>query len=244
MSSAPAADYTILILETLALSPIPMGISDISHKTGINKNAISRILGSLVESGWICQEELKYQLTLKPFRLTSNALGRIDLYDAAQPLLNRLWQETGDSCYLAVLEDNGALYLGHKDSARDLKIAGRIGGSYPLINSAPGKVLLAYSGEEYRTHYLRDIKQLSEEQIRVIEEKCACIREQGWATDIEEYGPGVICFAAPIFDMYGKVIGSIGISTSTVYFDEKTMIADPGAKVLAAAREISRRLGA
>ena len=83
MSNAPAADYALSILETLSQNNLPLGISDISHITGINKNAVSRVLGALVEKGWVCQEELKYQLTLKPFRMASNALGRISFFSAA-----------------------------------------------------------------------------------------------------------------------------------------------------------------
>ena len=109
MSQAPAADYTVLILETLSKSPGLMGISDISHRTGINKNAVSRVLGALVENRWVYQENLKYQLTLKPFRMVSSALGRISFYHAAQPLLARVWEETGDSCYIAILENDAAL---------------------------------------------------------------------------------------------------------------------------------------
>ena len=243
MSNAPAADYAICILETLGKSPALMGISDISRETGINKNAVSRVLGSLVDSGWVYQEDVKYQLTLKPFRIASGALGRMTLMNAASDALARLWEKTGDSCYLAVLSGDAAVYLAHLDSVRDLKIAGRVGGSYPLERSAPGKVLLAYADAAYRAHYLREIMGMDGGAAAALEEKLAGVRQNGFATDVEEYGPGILCVAAPVFDM-GGVAGAIGLSTSTVYCDAETLAAQQGQHVLAAAREISKKLGA
>lgn len=244
MSEAPAADYAVCILETLARNPVLMGISDISRETGINKNAVSRVLSSLVENGWVYQEELKYQMTLKPFRMASSALRRITFCSAAQPVLTRLWEQTGDNCYIGVLHEDAVLYLGHIDSRRDLRIAGRVGGSYPLLNTAPGKVLLAYARESYREQYLQTTQGLDGTQAAAVERSLADIRRRGWALDDEEYGPGILCFAAPVFDIRQQVVGTIGISTSTVYCDQQQLIAHQGALVLAAAREISEKLGA
>lgn len=243
MSNAPAADYALSILETLSQNNLPLGISDISHITGINKNAVSRVLGALVEKGWVCQEELKYQLTLKPFRMASNALGRISFFSAAQPVLTELWKKIGDSCYMAILENDAALYLGHLDSVRDLKISGRVGGCYPLENSAPGKVLLAYAAATYRQHYLRDVLRKTDAEILSMQQQLAQIRSRGYATDNEEYGPGILCFAAPVFHMDGTIAGTIGTSTSTVYCNLETLISVQGTQVLAAAREITEKLG-
>ncbi|MBE6930458.1 MAG: IclR family transcriptional regulator [Ruminococcaceae bacterium] len=244
MSEAPAADYAISILETLSQAPGLMGISDISRETGINKNAVSRVLGSLTASGWVFQDGVKYQLTLKPFRVASAALGRTTFYSAAQPVLTRLWEETGESCYIGILKNDAVLYLGHIDSTRDLKIAGRVGGSYPLANTAPGRVLLAYADEAYRARYMREHLGYSEAECGRMEEKLAAVRAEGRATDVEEYGPGIICVAAPVFDMSGQVVGTIGVSTSTVYCTEQELLANQGQKVIAAAREISEKLGA
>ena len=244
MSEAPAADYAVCIMETLARNPSLMGISDISHETGINKNAVSRVLGSLTNSGWVYQDGLKYQLSLKPFRVASSALGRNHFFSVAQPILTRLWEETGDSCYLGILKNDAVLYLSHMDSTHDLKIAGRVGSSYPLECTAPGNILLAYAPQSYRQHYLQEVLQYSEQQIASLEQKLAKVLENGWATDVEEYGPGILCFAAPVFDIHNQVIGTIGVSTSTVYSNESALIAGQGQKVIAAAREISEKLGA
>jgi IclR family acetate operon transcriptional repressor len=41
------------------------------------------------------------------------------------------------------------------------------------------------------------------------------VRTQGFATDDEEWNPGVRCIAAPIFDYRDKCVAAIGISGPT-----------------------------
>ena len=48
----------------------------------------------------------------------------------------------------------------------------------------------------------------------------ARVRENGYATDIEEFGYGIVCYAAPIFDYTGAAVGAIGCSGSLVNCDK------------------------
>ena len=246
-SDAPAASYTLEIIECLANSPQMLGISDISRITEINKNAVSRVLKTLLENGWIYQDGLKYQLTLKPFCLTAKTLQRFDLYQAAQSVVRELWEKTGSSCYLGILKENKVLYILHYDSVHDLKIAGQLGGMYALHCSAPGKILLAYASEAYRNMYcdtmlVRNTENTITDKNKMLEHLCM-VREKGYATDVEEYGRGIVCVAAPVFDRDGKAAAAVGISTSTVYRNEEQIISIEGEAVRSAAREISERLG-
>ena len=68
------------------------------------------------------------------------------------------------------------------------------------------------------------------------------IRRNGYATDKEEFGRGIVCVAAPIFDYTGKVVGAIGCSAHTIdHSDEiiEKLLPD----VTGAARILSARLG-
>jgi len=243
VSEAPAADYALTIIEALALSPTFLGISDVSRITGINKNAVSRVLGSLCENGWVYQDGVRYQLTLKPFRVVSGALTRMNFYTASQPYLNELWELTGDSCYVGLLQNDAVLYIGHRDSTHDLKISGRVGGSYPLLTTAPGKVLLAYADEKYRSGYFEKNANNGEISEIAFEKEAETIRKNGYALDLEEYGPGIICAAAPVFGMDGNAVGTIGISTSTVYCSYEELKNEKSRIVCEIAAKISSNLG-
>ncbi len=249
MSDAPAVDYALQIIEFIANSNVAVGISEISRETGINKNAVSRVLNSLANLGWVynSNDSVKYQLTLKPFQITSKAVTRITLHNIALPYLREVWEQTGDSSYVGIMKDNYVLYIQHIDSVHDLKIAGRIGGMYELHCAAAGKVLLAYSSIEFQRIYCE--KQLLQKTDRTIIdpnkmlEHLGQIREQGFATDVEEYSYGIICVAAPIFNGSGEIEGAIGISTSTIYRNEQSLLEDEGVIVCRAAYKISNKLG-
>ena len=50
---APAVGFFVKVFEVLATSPTPIGISEISRRTEINKTMVSRILNTLEEEKWI-----------------------------------------------------------------------------------------------------------------------------------------------------------------------------------------------
>ena len=113
--------------------------------------------------------------------------------------------------------------------------------------SAPGKVLLAYSDTDYIEEYLS--QQLEKRTKNTITERSAllseleAIRRKGYATDREEFGNGISCVAAPVFNYTGKVIGTVGCSAYTVNGDSDTVIKRLNQPVLSSAEKLSVRLG-
>ncbi len=246
--SAPAVEAATKAIEFIAKCPGDVGISEICRGTELNKNMVFRILSTLEAQGWVYSDNQKYGLTLVPFHITSKVLGKMTLNNAATPILHSLWQKTGESTYLGVLEGDKVLYLQHLDGVGDVRVAGRTGGRYQMYCSAPGKVLLAYAGEEFIEEYLK--KELLPITDKTITEKDALrkelenIRTRGYSTDREEFGGGITCVAAPIFDLTGRVIGTVGCSAFTPDGDCDKVIERLLPDVASAAKEISIRLGA
>ena len=244
---APAVEAATKIISFLSESESEIGISEISRGTGINKNMLFRILNTLENDGWVYRREQKYALTLLPFKLTSRAVSRMSLNTAATPILYDLANETGESTYLGIIKDGAVLYIQHIDGVKDVRVAGRVGGEYGLYCSAPGKVLLAYSDADYIEEYLS--RQLEKRTKNTITERSAllseleAIRKRGYATDCEEFGNGITCVAAPVFDHTGKVIGTVGCSAYTVNGSCDKVIERLLSPVLESAKELSLRLG-
>jgi DNA-binding IclR family transcriptional regulator len=194
------------------------------------------------------QEGPKYRISLQPFRCFSRPVWRMDLRQAAMPSLEQLWKDTGESCYLAILDEDRALFIEHLDGTRDVRANGRVGGRYLLHCCAPGKVLLANADATL-------LAKLTEEgftqntttticDLGALEQELEDVRTQHFGLDLEEYSRGMMCFAAPIFDHTDSVVGSVGISALTLHYTPTELVAVLGAKVLRAAAETSQRLGA
>jgi IclR family acetate operon transcriptional repressor len=244
---APAAEASTKIITFLAECEQEIGVSEISRGTGINKNMVFRILNTLENEGWVYCNAQKYSLTLLLFGLASKPISRLSLNTAATPILYDLLNKTGESTYLGILNDDKVLYLQHLDGVKRVRVAGSIGGQYDLYCSAPGKVLLAHADndiiEEYTSrNFEKTTKNTITEKADMLKE-LENIRINGYATDKEEFGNGVTCVAAPIYDYTGKVIAAVGCSafTSGGQCEEiiKTLLPD----ILKSAKEISTRLG-
>lgn len=206
-----------------------IGIADICNLLGINKNAASRVLDSLLEYNWIYLSDSvqkKYRFTLKPFSVVAKCTPQYALAEIARPDLQRLNEQLGDAVYLGIKNNNNVLYLLHFDSSKEVRINGRVGGEYPLNTSAPGKVLLAYG-----------------EHSKKFENESALIKSCGYAIDNEEFAKGIICIACPIFDEAGKIVAAAGISSLTIYDDINTLVIDKLSLLKETARNISLNLG-
>lgn len=229
MSKAPAVDYALRIIELFAKRQGDVGLADINNSLDINKNAASRVLESMLEHNWIYQSDSvqkKYRFTQKPFALVAKCSPKSGLCELAKGELEKLNRKLGDSVYLGIEHENKVLYLLHLDSTREVRINGSVGGEYPLKNTAPGKILLAFSGRE-------DDKGIEAEKI------CAC----GYAVDDEEFARGIICIACPVFDDTGKVVAAVGISSLTIYDSMESLVKEKLVFVKNAAMEISKKLG-
>lgn len=247
--SIQAVEKAILILELLAEQTEPIGIAEMSKATGLNKNVIFRLLHTLESRHWItAYEGPSYALSLQPFSCFSRALAQTSLQKAAKEPLSALWESTGESCYLAVLNGTKTLFVEHYDSRRDIRIHGSVGASYYSNCCAPGKVLLAHAEDSVYARTVEEgLHQQSEYSItnaEALSKELAAVLERGYATDIEEYSRGMYCFAAPVYNHSQRVVAAVGLTVLALHYTEEQLLQDLAPKVLSTSLEISRRLGA
>ena len=244
---APSVEASTKIISFLADSEREVGISEISRGTEINKNMVFRILNTLEKEGWVYCHEQKYSLTLSLFGLASKPISRLSLNTAATPILYDLLNKTGESTYLGILKEDKVLYIQHLDGVKGVRVAGRVGGEYDLYCSAPGKVLLSYADDGFIEEYTsRNFEKTTQ---NTITEKTAMlseienIRKNGYAIDKEEFGNGITCVSAPIYDYTGKVIATVGCSAFTLNGQSDRIVSHLLPYVTEAAKTISTRLG-
>ena len=244
---APAVEGAAKIIGFLSECEREVGISEISRGTDINKNMVFRILNTLEQAGWVYCSDQKYSLTLALFGMSSRPISRLSLNTVATPILYDLLNKTGESTYLGILNNDKVIYIQHLDGVKSVRVAGRVGGEYDLYCSAPGKVLLAYADKDFIEEYTsRDFDKTTKNTITEKSEmlkELENIRSNGYATDKEEFGNGITCAAAPIFDYSGKIIATVGCSAFVSDGKCEEIIEKLLPSVRDAAEEISTRLG-
>ncbi len=246
--AAPAVEAALSILETLG-TVHEMGVTDLAKKLGMGKSSVYRLLATLARRGYVekTPQNDRYQLTYRLFAVGSPAADRSGLREVANPVMQRLAAETGETVNLGALDGARVVTLHKVESRHLLRMHLEVVGGAPTHATALGKVLLAdlEPAEVARRLRGRRLERLTPRTIgdrRSLGRALASIREQGFAMDDEECSLGLRCVAAPILDHRGSVVAALSISGPSQRLPDRVMLR-MAESVRTAAREISHRLG-
>jgi len=202
---APSVTKAFQILKLVTQSDRGLKISDLSKALEIGKSTVHGITAALEELGAIMRDPVskRYRPGLTLLELGKSAYSQFDLKDLARPVMENLMESTQESVFLGVLNGEHITILDIVESRNDLKITSPVGTTLPLMAGAAGKIFLAemnasraaeiihFKGlPRYTDNTVTDPQQYLSEIERV--------RKTGYATDYEEYIPGVRAVAAPI----------------------------------------------
>jgi DNA-binding IclR family transcriptional regulator len=163
----------------------------------------------------------------------------------ARPICRRLAASTGETINIAVLSGRSALYVDQVAGSSSLQPHNWVGQHIPLHAASNGKVLLSElpAAEVDRTAgtltAFTDATLTSKAALR---RELAEVRERGYALAVDELEVGLTAVAAPIRNAHGDVIAALSVSGPTFRLDA-ARLEDVVPELLAAAREISHRLG-
>ncbi len=246
--AAPAVEAALSILETLG-TVHEMGVTDLARKLGLGKSSVYRLLATLARRGYVekSPQTDRYQLTYRLFAVGSPATDRFGLREVANPAMQRLAAETGETVNLGVLDGTRVVNLHKVESRHLLRMHLEVGGGAPAHATALGKVLLAAlePAEVARRLHGRRLERLTPRTIgdrRTLGTALARVRAQGFAIDDEECSLGLRCVAAPIVNHRGSVVAALSISGPSPRLPDQ-VLSRMAESARAAAREVSQRLG-
>jgi IclR family transcriptional regulator, KDG regulon repressor len=191
-------------------------LAEISQRVKLNKTRVFRLLQTLSAYGYI-ERDVKdgsYSLGLK---LCERAAGvRLDLRQAALPLMRELQRKFNETVNLGLIDAGEVLYLENIDSKHSFRVANVVGKRSSIHSSSLGKAIAAYLEEEQVKGYFS--KPLAKNTERTITDpeklkaELVGVRRRGYALDNQEDTDGAACIGAPIFDSQGKPIAAISVS--------------------------------
>ena len=213
MSEIQSLARGLKILELLGQSQEGASITELAESLGVDKGSASRLVATLARYGYAEKDEQtrRFHLGGQVVSLSRSVLTRLPLREAAKPFLQQLMERTGECAHLAVPAMGKALYIDQVESPATLRVNAQVGTMNPLHCTALGKALLAF-GELDLPARLEAFTARTLTDPRLLRKNLEQVRRQGYAVDDEEFDPGVRCIAVPVYDLRGKVAGSIGIS--------------------------------
>jgi len=225
-----------------------LSLTEIAQRMGTRPGSVYPIIYTLHKFGYLQRdpETKKYTLGLRILALANQILSSLDIREKAKPVLKRLARELEVNAHLAVLYEGEVLYLDREEAAPSVVIPSVIGRRVPPHCTALGKVLLAYHPEALEEFLAKGpLPALTPNTItnpELLRRELERVRQQGYATDWEEFHEGNICVAAPVRNYRGKVVAAISVSLPKARLTHDPLDRFVQA-VVQGAREVSSSIG-
>jgi IclR family transcriptional regulator, acetate operon repressor len=208
------------LLDALARAGGESTLSVLAAEAGLNISTCHHLMATMMRRGYVAQGAGKraYRIGTQVLRLSQVCLRQVDLPQRAEAQLDRINVTTGETVHLAVILGDAIVTVAKRDSRHAVRVdTGPLGATEAAHATACGKAILAWLTEDTIRRIVagRKIPGFTQNTITRMDallEELRLVRRNGYATDREEYQPGVICIGAPIRDYTGAVVGSLSAS--------------------------------
>ncbi len=233
---APAVKRAVKVIEFLAKKGTSSyKLTEIAKELNFSKSTLHGILHTLVELNWLKKgSNGSYSISEHLFELIKKSENSNSLIDRlvwlAKPFMEEIAEKTNETVFLGVKHPTNPDKVIIKECVegkKEFNINATPGIKIPLMAGAVGKVFLSELEEKELLNSLKSKKlpKYTDRTITDFEEmfrEIKKVKELGYATDHEEYLPGVVAVAVPIyFDK--KIIGAMWVVGFSSQFDEKLL---------------------
>lgn len=207
----------LAVIRCFAEREQPLTIAMAARDTGLSRAAVRRCLHTLVQLGYAVQTAQTYALAPKTLALGYAYLSSSPMAARAQPLLERLRDELGESCSLGIIEEDELLYVARAEARRIMSISIRTGSRMPLYATSMGRVLLAGQTPQWRKAYFArtELRALTANTVtdpQALEAIITQVGQRGYALVDQELEGGLRSLAVPVIER-GRVIAALNIGT-------------------------------
>ncbi len=240
----------LAILTTFTEEDPRLGITELATKLQLNKSTVHRYVQTLKTLGYLEQDakSKKYRLGIRVVDLGVAVLSGMELRQIALPYLEELATEFGHSVNMSVLDRSEIIYIERVRTKKIVDINFHVGSRLPAYCTSMGKTLLAYLSQEELMARLDEtnLERRGPNTITNKEEllrELRRIREQGFAVNNEELAYGLRSVAAPVRSSTDEVVAAINMAVHASMIPLSEIVNVLAPKLVATAKEISRRLG-
>jgi len=192
-------------------------LGEVATVTGLARAAARRFLLTLVDLGYVRVDARLFELSPRVLELGRAYLSSLRLPMLAQPHLEALVDDVGESATIAVLDGADIVYVAHVPARRIMSITIGVGTRDPAFATSLGRVLLAAHDSEWLDAYLgaAPLAPLTDHTVsaaRPLRAELARARRQGYAVVDQELEDGLRAVAVPIHDAQGTVVAALNLA--------------------------------
>lgn len=219
-----SVERTFQLLQLLVAEGRAMTLAQIAEGLTIPKSTVHRLCANLVELRYLVRDvdERYYVAGPALHRLAYETLANGSSSRLRHKVLTDLVDEVGETCNLTSIDGASVLYLDRVEAERPWRLTMGVGVHVPLHCTASGKLFLSQMrpGERRKLLGKIELRSLTSNtitEIDLLEENLKEISSAGFATEIEEFIPGLIAIAVPIKDSTEKIRAAIAMHCSNTH---------------------------
>ncbi len=216
----------VSILVAVAESPDGLKAMEIAARVGLGRQGTYHLLHTLVGCRMLARnQQNRYMLGLQVAILSDAFVRHLAPPEHLAPLVRQVAADTRETAYAAGWRDGEIVNLVSAPGSNAIQAMTVPQGYHQFANArATGKLLLAFAAPNVRERYLatHDLEKRTPNTLSdrgALETELTRIQNDGFATDREEFAPGLCCLAVPVGR--GGASFVIGISAPTDRFDAK-----------------------
>ena len=209
------------ILRVLAQSA-PLRLTEIAEATSLNKATTLRILGSLIEEGFVSRVTgaKTYELGQEARVMAVGARRTVDVAELAQPSLLRLSERSADTALLSVRSGVEALYLARSVGSHPLQPNYlQIGSRRPLGVGAGSLALMVWLPDAEIDAIIDVIMPRLAKSPRItpkyLRERIVAARRHGHTVLLDAAYPGMGGVGVPVRDDTGQVVAALSVGAAS-----------------------------
>jgi DNA-binding IclR family transcriptional regulator len=220
---APAVHKIFELLRVVAESPGRLGQTELVQKLGFSKSTTHGLIHALLREEALAMEPdgRRFYLGSAVTDLAFSNWNYLKMAEISQPFINEIRGQIGETVFLGGLIRKRVLIMTSAEAEEPIKISAPAGTTIPLFAGAVGKVFLAgiridqvkeMIREKGLPHYTSRTIVDEEEYLAELDR----VRAQGYATDDEEYIPGIKAVAVALQNRKGPslAVWVVGLSNT------------------------------
>ena len=211
------------LLDVITASGGESSLSELAQRAELPLPTIHRLLRTLIPLGYVRQLPNR-SYALGPGLIRLGYAAGLQLGTHAQPVLQGLVDELGESANMAVLDGRMVVYVGQAQSSQSMRMFTEVGRRAHLHDTGVGKAILATLPQEQVVSIVTSMGMPTPtaKSLGTVDELLAdleLVRERGYAVDDEEQEIGVRCFSMALPDAPTPTAISVSGPTTRVDWD-------------------------
>lgn len=215
----PALAQGLCLLNLFSRDAPTLTAPEIATRLGLSRTTVFRLLHTLQLMGFVSREHDERSYKPGPALLNRGFayLASLDLVERAQPILQRLRDETGMSAHLAVRDGQEIVYVARFAARTTVASSVQIGTRFPVHATVMGRMTICdLSDRELAALFPKEPLPAFSEQtpttLVALKEILSKDRIAGYAISQSYFERGVSSVAAPVRDVSGHIVAAINVT--------------------------------